>query len=286
LMIAKTRTQIKISSLMYYIPIKNKLHMKKIIITLMTIAISNILFAQKSTGVVRLGDKITAKIDLNTTTSIVTLTMTGPSDRWFGLGLGTLTMKKDNGDVLIMQQTRLSDRSLTLVADTPMLDPIQNWTLASNTVAGSVRTIKATRTFNGDGVKDFKFTAAMTSINLIWAYCDLNSFEPTFAARHGELGCGSKTALFSGTLGLDDFISIDNVTVYPNPSKGTFKITKNENIVSSIKIFDTTAKLIKEVQADLNAMIINVDLSGLPIGNYFMEIANQDDKIVKKIIID
>jgi hypothetical protein len=261
--------------------------MKKIIITLMVIAISNILHAQKSTGVVTLGDKITAEIDLNTTTSIVTLTMTGPSDRWFGLGFGTLTMKKNNGDVVIMDKEKLTDRSLTTIANTPMLDPVQNWTLLTNEVAGDVRTIKATRTFVGDGVKDYKFTSALTSINLIWSYSDLKTFEPSFAARHGELGCGSKTATFSGTLGIEDFVSLEKITLYPNPSKGIFNISKNENsTISSVKVFNVDAKLVKEVKTDLSTSTIVVDLSQLSKGNYFMEIANKDDKTVKKIIID
>jgi hypothetical protein len=262
--------------------------MKKTIITFIAITISSILFAQKSTGVVKLGNKMSAKIDLNAATSIVTLTMTGPSDRWFGLGFDTLTMKKDNGDVVLMLQSKLSDCSLTTIADTPKVDVVQNWTLLSNTVLGNVRTIKATRPFVGDGVKDYNFTSGLTSINLIWAYCSIDDFNPSFGARHGETGCGSKTALFSGSLGLEDFTSIEKVTVYPNPSTtGFFRIAKDNSVeIAYIKVFDINAKLIKEVQINSNATTIALDLSQLGRGDYFIEIANKDEKAVKKIIID
>lgn len=62
--------------------------MKKITIVLLCL-LSFAVFAQsKSTGNILLNSSYTANFTLNNTTSKVTLVLTGPSDRWFALGLG------------------------------------------------------------------------------------------------------------------------------------------------------------------------------------------------------
>ncbi len=260
--------------------------MKKTILTSITIALSGILFAQKSTGVITLGGVMTAKIDLNTTTSTVLLTMTGPSDRWFGLGFDTQIMKQLNGDVVIMTDVKLEDRHLSLSYETPQLDATQNWTLTSNTVANNIRTITASRDFIGDGTYDYNFTGALTSIKLIWAYSYGPRLEPADFFRHSFDTRGFTTASFA-TLGVADVSPMSKINVCPNPSTGVFSLVKDNTVnISSIKVYDTDAKVIKEINTDLNSDNINLDLSKLSQGTYFIEIANQEDKTVKKIIID
>jgi hypothetical protein len=260
--------------------------MKKVIIATLAIAMSSVLMAQKSTGVITLGDKMTAKIDLNLTTSIVTLTMTGPSDRWFGLGFNTQIMKYLNGDVVIMTNTQLGDRHLGTSYGTPQLDAIQNWTLISNIVDNGVRNIVATRPFVGDGIYDYDFTSTVTSINLIWAYPFAARFEPADFFRHSNDTKGVATATFA-TLDNADLSTINKISLSSNPSTGIFTITKDKLVViSSINVFDENGKLIKEVQTNFDSASIPIDLSKLAKGYYFMEIANKYDKTVKKIIIE
>jgi Secretion system C-terminal sorting domain len=260
--------------------------MKKFIIATLAIAMSSVLMAQKSTGVITLGDKMTAKIDLNITTSIVTLTMTGPPDRWFGLGFDTQIMKYVNGDVVIMTNTQLGDRHLGTSYGTPQLDAIQNWTLISNIVNNGVRNIVATRPFVGDGTYDYDFTSTLTSINLIWAYPYAARFEPADFYRHSNTTRGVATATFA-TLSTADLSTINKINLSSNPSTGMFTLTKDKLVViSSINVFDESGKLIKEVQTDFNSNSIAIDLSKLAKGQYFMEISNKYDKTVKKIIIE
>jgi hypothetical protein len=260
--------------------------MKKTILTSIAIIVSSILFAQKSTGIITLGGVMTAKIDLDTTTSVVTLTMTGPSDRWFGLGFDTQIMKKLNGDVVIMTDTQLGDRHLSLSYGTPKLDTTQNWTLQSNTVSGNVRTIVATRAFVGDGMYDYDFTSSLTSINLIWAYPFVANFQPADFFRHSADTKGFTVGSFA-TLGIADESAISKINLFPNPSKGIFSITRDNRVtINSIKIFDTNAKIIQEIKTDLDRTNIILDLSKLAKGIYFIEIANKEDKTVRKILID
>ena len=61
-------------------------------ITLLFILIAGFANAQiKSTGNVALGTNMTANMSLNSATSLVTLTLVGPNDRWFAVQFGSFT---------------------------------------------------------------------------------------------------------------------------------------------------------------------------------------------------
>ena len=64
--------------------------MKKIYIAIALFVGLNVSMAQtKSSGIVTLNSLMTLKIDKNSTTSTVSVTLTGPSDRWFGIGFNS-----------------------------------------------------------------------------------------------------------------------------------------------------------------------------------------------------
>ena len=61
-------------------------------ITLLFVFVATLLNAQqKSTGNVTLGTDMTANLSLNNATSLATLTLSGPNDRWFSLQFGSFT---------------------------------------------------------------------------------------------------------------------------------------------------------------------------------------------------
>ena len=63
--------------------------MKKITLSLFTLFFASVVFGQNySTGTLTLDATYTAKIDVDATSNVVTLTLNGPSDRYFGLGFG------------------------------------------------------------------------------------------------------------------------------------------------------------------------------------------------------
>jgi hypothetical protein len=84
-------------------------------------------FAQsKSTGNISLGSSFTANFTLNNTTSKVTLVLKGPSDRWFGLGLGVVSgFRMSDGDVVVYT-TSLTDRNF-VGTGTPASDTQDNF---------------------------------------------------------------------------------------------------------------------------------------------------------------
>lgn len=248
----------------------------------------NCAIAQKTTGVKTLGSVgMTAKLDLDNTLSIVTLTLTGPSDRWFSIGLNATQMTSSPyADLIVCNSaTTIKDAYLTGRSN-PISDPTQNWTLTSNTVASGVRTIVATRPLNsGEATYDYAFNYnTITSINVIYARNPTASYS--YAGGHTTATRGSTTMTFT-TLGTTEFSFSDKINVYPNPSTGFFSISKDNAVsITKIRVFDMNAKLLKEIDTNEPFQTTDVNLTGLSKGIYFMEISNNEDKTVKKIQIN
>lgn len=238
-------------------------------------------FAQsKSTGVMTLsnGMPITANFTLNNNTSLVTLVLTGPSDRWFGLGIGvTEGFAMNDGDVLVYT-TSLSDRNF-VGTQAPVTDT-QNWTVGTNVVVGNVRTLTLTRSLTNSDPNDFQMPYATTNS------ISIGGTRPTTAtttiASHGGSG-GFATGTFT-TLGVEDF-SLNASSVYPNPSKGNFTV-KSKTTLDKINIYTQTGAFVKTVEVSAGATEVEVDAEGLSEGVYLVELQNASEKSWKKIIIN
>ena len=253
--------------------------MKKNYFTLALLLLMSFSFAQtKSTGTITLNSLMSIKIDKDFSNSIVTLTLTGPDTRWFGIGFnafGAMT----NGTDCVYYTTSFIDAKIT-GQSSPTTDAANNWTITSNAVAGSVRTIVATRAFVG-GTGDYTFAYADDSLNIIWAYGSNQTL-----AQHASTGRGS-TALTFPILDAETFSSINNITIAPNPSNGFFSIFKGNQIsISKIVIYDSNAKLLKVIDSNLEFESIPLDVSNFSKGIYFVEISSDSDKVVRKIVID
>ena len=121
--------------------------MKKTLLILFLITSSS-LFAQSfSTGTQTLTSGLTANINIDNDTGTTTLTLAGPSNKWFGIGFGNSNM---NGTDIFMTNGSYYSRCLFYIySGEPQADSSSNesgdWTLVSNTVSSSTRTIVATR---------------------------------------------------------------------------------------------------------------------------------------------
>lgn len=138
----------------------------------------------KTTGTVSLQTGMTAKLDLNNSTSTATLTFTGPSDKWFALQFGSFTASQGMAsgmDVVWYNGTTLADGHMQGLGSAPATDT-NDWTVSSNTVSGTTRTIVATRAFAG-GTNDFTFN--YNDANIDFAYAR-NSGTGYTMAGHGS----------------------------------------------------------------------------------------------------
>jgi hypothetical protein len=149
-----------------------------------------------TTGVVSLsttsGLAMTAKIDVGTQ---VTLTLTGPSGRWFALGFDATSMGSANDVVTVNSAGTLNAFDASIGGySAPTADAQQNWTIVSDQVSAGIRTVVATRALNTGDPNDHVFSAAAGSLSLIWARSGSATYSFSY---HGSSNRGISTANFT-----------------------------------------------------------------------------------------
>ena len=253
-------------------------------ITLLFILISGLASAQlKSTGTIALGTNMSANMTLNNATSLVTLTLVGPNDRWFAVQFGSFTGGMEAGsDVVYWNGTTLVDAVHVGVGSSPSSDT-NNWTLVTNTnntPATGQRTLVYTRPFSTADSNDYIFNFADNTLDLALAKHQSSSFS---MANHGTSNRAVSLDI-SLVLGLDDF-SLNASTVYPNPSNGNFTIT-TKTFLKSVDVYNINGALIKSYKVDNTSENVEFNITDLPSGVYLLELKNDTDKTWKKVIIE
>lgn len=253
--------------------------MKKITSLLFCFLFLSAFSQSKSTGVISLGSNITANFTLNNDTSKVTLVLTGPSDRWFAMGLGVQPgFGMSAGDVLVYNTTSLTD-SYFNGQGTPRND-FQDWTTVSTSSASGVRTLTLERELTNSDSNDFQLPYASTnSIDLAWARS--SSISTSLAYHGGNRGFASGT--FTTVLGVEDF-SLNAAAVYPNPVSSEFYI-KTKTSLSKVKLYNQTGSLVKTIDVMDDAREVTVDVNVMQSGVYLLELQNNSEKSWKKVII-
>jgi hypothetical protein len=246
----------------------------KIKLLMAIVLLSGILsHAQFSTGTVVLsGSSRTIKIDTDATT--VTLTLTGPSTHWLGVGFGGSSMSSVT-DMFIWNSS--SDRDYTPSGgySEPSSAETQNWTISSDNVAGSVRTVVATRALATSG--DYTFANNSTAIPIIFA-----EGSTTFLEYHGSNPHDGQT-LSRSALGVEDF-SLNAAQIYPNPTTGDFFVKTKTNL-ETINIYSQTGSFLKTYDVKGSNEGVEVNINGMQTGIYMIELVNEKEKIWKKIIV-
>jgi len=246
--------------------------MKKILLTF-SIALANFAWAQFSTGTVTLSTGMTVKLD--TSSTLATLTLTGPDTSYLGVGFGGTGTGGGmgtgvDGFIYNANSTTTANLDYTFggVGVAPSPDAVQDWTITSNTVASGTRTIVATRSLSG-GIGDTAFTNAAGTMNIFFA-----KGSSTTLAYHGA-GTGNRgyaVLTKAGVLGVNDvFAESKKVRLYPNPAKETISF-KNADKIQSVDIYESTGRKVKTVKIDGE----NFNVSDLKSGNYYLEISLKD----------
>ena len=256
---------------------------KKItLVLLLVVTMSNA--QQKSTGVVTLSTNMSANLTLDSGTSIATLSLTGPNDRWFALQFGSFTGGMEAGsDLVYWNNVTLVDARHVGVGSTPTTDATNNWTITSNlnnSPSAGLRTIVATRAFNTGDVNDFTFNFSDTSIDFAWARMSSATYG---LAYHG--GANRDVTLDrTFTLGTESF-SLNDSQLYPNPSNGNFTVLAKTNL-TKINVYTITGGFVKSIVVTDNAIDAEINVSGLETGVYLVELQNDLEKTWKKVIVN
>lgn len=256
--------------------------MKKITLSLIALFGMTPLFAQYSTGLLSLSSfggaslGMTAKIDVSPT--LVTLTLTGASSDWLGIGFNASGMGDVGMDVVIFDGTNLTDRSFNGVGVTPPLDANQNWNVTSNTVSLGTRTVVATRVLNTGDANDYVFASAAGPLTLVYAR---RSGSSTIG-YHGSNSCGSTVATMA--LSAPEF-SAERIKMYPNPAKSEVNFELPAIADSGeIKFYDAQGRLIKTEA--IRAMETRIPVSGMLAGTYLVVIRTEYGNATKTLVIE
>lgn len=244
--------------------------MQKITLLLLLFYISG--FSQsKSTAIIALNANMTAKFTLDSATSKVTLVLTGPSDKWSSLGIGTAS-STTSGDVFVYTASVTDNSSST--------NPNGEWNTISNTVVSGKRIVTLERTLTNSDLNDLQLAFDTTnSIDVVW------SRSGSAIATAPNPNRGSATATFTATLGVEDVSFYDEVLLYPNPTSSEVFIKTKTNL-SKVTIYSQTGTLLKTVNLNDNSNEIKVNVNDLPKALYIFELQNETEKTWKKVIVN
>ncbi|WP_298519496.1 T9SS type A sorting domain-containing protein [uncultured Kordia sp.] len=251
--------------------------MKKITLFIFLLSISFCFGQAWTTGTVSLDSDFTVKFDVDASTSLVTMTLIGPSNVWLGVAPGVSAgnmMGNAGDDVVVYNSIGLQDRNMLAGNGQPNLDASQDWTITSNTTLIGVRTIVATRAINTGDANDYIFPTATGPIPLLWA----KGGGLTFGYHTGGRG-GTVANL---TLGVDRF-ALTNFSVSPNPSASNFTITlPTKNNSAKVEVYSMLGKQILTKQ--LKEQRTNIEVSQWNSGIYLIKVTVNDFTQTKRFV--
>lgn len=157
----------------------------------------------------------TLGLDPSVPGGLATITLSGPSEVWFGVGLGAQSMKDQPNAIIVTPaqifEQRLADQAAGAKIDTSV-------TVVSNTVVNGIRTVVLSRPFKGKSKEHYTFDAKQPSFNFINAVGTSGKFayhkQRAAAVLHlAAAGGGATCVCDAGTRG---YISSD-MNPYPAP---------------------------------------------------------------------
>ncbi|MCY0977282.1 T9SS type A sorting domain-containing protein [Chryseobacterium wangxinyae] len=246
--------------------------MKKILLTA-SLALATIAQAQFSSGIVNLGTTgMTVKLD--TTPSLVTLTLTGADNSYLGIGFGNAGMASGS-DGFIYNSTANRDYSFNGIGAFPSADSSQDWTEVSNTTSSGIRTVIATRSLSG-GTGDIMITNTAGVKNIFFA-----RGGSTTISQHSGTNRGYASLNMTATLGTQDIdLESAKIIFYPNPAKDIVTF-KNPEKIESVEIYESTGRKLKSIKLQGN----RINISELKNGVYYIEInLNNKTQFIEKLI--
>ncbi len=256
--------------------------MKKITLNLLTLMFVSTMLGQIfSTGTIALNSNsatnLNYSVKIDVTSTLVTMTLIGPSSGWLAMGFNNTSMA-NSGDVVIFDGTNITDRRFDGFAVVPVLDAIQNWTLTSNSVNSGVRTVIGTRARDTGDVNDYVFSATASSLNLVYARKVAN-FSINY---HGGDSCGTVSTNF--TLANNTF-NIESFKMYPNPAKGFTNIELPTNVdFGSVKIYDALGRVVKN--QEITTTSNEISTSDLNTGTYMVVLRTDYGNATKSLVVE
>ncbi len=125
-----------------------------------------------------------------------------------------------------------------------------------------------------------------------------NANGDTLACAGDSVACPPSGLIFSTAMGGDSltfpfclvastnsYSTINNgFNIYPNPTQGIFTITKGNNDPFDVTIYDVVGKIVYQKQRETENEI-QINLSAVRKGIYFVSMVSENEKIVKRLVI-
>jgi hypothetical protein len=247
-------------------------------------------YAQTTTGLVNLTSNMTYQLDLNEANSIATLTLSGPSDRWFALTIGSFSgggAMESGNDVVYWNGTSLVDASQN-GQSSPLNDASNNWTQVSitpNTPSAGRVTLVYTRAFNTGDNSDYPFNTTDASIDFAWARGNSASFTFSY---HGSSNRGYDLdrSLTGATNVLQESEGSNAaIQIYPNPTNGniTVESTLIRGNKERIEVRDARGEVV--LSAVPLSSQTKLSLNELPQGIYWLQLIDNNVLVGTKRLI-
>ncbi|MDF0720938.1 T9SS type A sorting domain-containing protein [Kaistella sp. PBT33-4] len=204
-------------------------------------------------------------VKVQTTPAFVTLTVTGPSNSFLGVGASFSGNGMEAGaDGFIYNSAATLDYTFHGIGVTPTADPVQDWAVLSNTTSGSTRTVVARRSLAG-GPGDIPVPNGPGNIELFCARGD----GTMVLSYHGPNNREYVTLpmAFDPSLGTAENAPNQEFSVFPNPTNGKLQFSHPQDI-RGIKLYDRTGRLVLETKLKGDTL----DLNETAVGTYYLEI--------------
>ena len=125
-------------------------------------------------------------------------------------------------------------------------------------------------------------TMAVEDDCYIWngvTYCEDGDYTQVFT---NQFGCDSVVTLhLTLHVGIGDH-NVNNITLYPNPTRQSVQIRNSGSSIRSVTLFDASGRMLNMVKVNDHTAVI--DLSGYAAGTYFLRIMTENGVVTKKVV--
>ena len=113
-----------------------------------------------------------------------------------------------------------------------------------------------------------------------------DGFNPHLIVASYLISLGDVPLEDSGVVGTEDLEMVDFL-VYPNPTDGVFSIEFDASIQESeVRVLNNLGQQVYLLNDQANTNVRVVDLSHLPAGIYFVELTTENERGLKKVILE